>query len=282
MSGGEILRSFAFLYSQTKDPQWLQRARLVAEYYWRSHHPVTNLIPNRPNAGSSRFDGSHFDTSITACLCPCLLDASDWTGDGAFREQALAYLKAYAKYGYDTAEGKYWGSLQLDGTPVPGPRERSGYAQYEPRGHVDLWQPYAAGYEQPLPTAIVYADVCLAGRDEQLVAAAQRWAAWIRRSWPPIQCEEQSWYAAYAQSWAPQGTYAGYYGQTISFFLRMHELEPDAGHREFAQAVAREAVAKLFHQGLFRGHPAKPYYESMDGVGDLLCALLELDSPSQR
>lgn len=77
MSGGEILRSFAFLYSQTKDPQWLRRTRLVADYYWRSRHPDTNLIPNRPNAGSQRFDGSHFDTSITGHLCPCLLDAAD-------------------------------------------------------------------------------------------------------------------------------------------------------------------------------------------------------------
>ncbi len=282
MSGGEILRSFAFLYRQTKDPLWLQRARLVADYYWRSRHPTTNLIPNRPNAGSERFDGSHFDTSITAHLCPCLLDASDWTGDTAFREQALTYLKAYAKYGYDAVAGQYWGSLQLDGTPVPGPRVTGGYAQYEPRGHIDLWQPYAAGYEQPLPTAVAYADACRNGRDEQLVTAAQRWAACIRRNWPPSQCEEQSWYATYARQWAPQGTYAGYYGQTIAFFLQMYELTGDVQHREFAHEVAREAVAKLYHQGLFRGHPAKPYYESLDGVGDLLCALLELDPPSPQ
>ncbi|MCP4455511.1 MAG: hypothetical protein GY809_28975 [Planctomycetes bacterium] len=46
---------------------------------------------------------------------------------------------------------------------------------------------------------------------------------------------------------------------------------------EQAQQMADEAVKKLFVNGIFRGHPAKPYYESMDGVGYLLNALLDLD-----
>ena len=44
-----------------------------------------------------------------------------------------------------------------------------------------------------------------------------------------------------------------------------------------ARETADDAIAKLFHNGLFRGHPAKPYYEAVDGVGYLLYALLELD-----
>ena len=232
-----------------------------------SRHPATNLIPNRPNAGSERFDGSHFDTSITAYLCPWLLDASDWTGDPVFRDQALVYLKAYARYGYDAAAEQYWGSLQLDGTPVPGPRVMGGYAQYEPRGHIDLWQPYAAGYEQPLPTAIAYANACRASRDEQLLAAAQRWAACIRRNWPPNKCEEQSWYATYARQWAPQGNVCRLLRPDDSFFVRMHELTGDAEYRQFAHEVAREAVAKLFHQGLFRGHPPSPTTSRSTGSG---------------
>jgi hypothetical protein len=41
--------------------------------------------------------------------------------------------------------------------------------------------------------------------------------------------------------------------------------------------LADTAISKLHHKGLFRGHPAKPYYEAMDGVGYLMYALLELD-----
>lgn len=57
----------------------------------------------------------------------------------------------------------------------------------------------------------------------------------------------------------------------------MHRLTGEAEYKQFAREVAREAVSKLHYQGLFRGHPAKPYYESVDGVGYLLYALVQLD-----
>ncbi len=54
-------------------------------------------------------------------------------------------------------------------------------------------------------------------------------------------------------------------------------LRPVEGCLSNARDVADEAVARLYHHGLFRGHPGKPYYEAMDGVGQLLYALLGLD-----
>lgn len=56
MSGGEVLCGFALLYQKTNDPVWLERAQLVADYYWRACDPTTQLVPNRPNAGQERFD----------------------------------------------------------------------------------------------------------------------------------------------------------------------------------------------------------------------------------
>ena len=47
--------------------------------------------------------------------------------------------------------------------------------------------------------------------------------------------------------------------------------------RGVAHQAADAAVSKLYHKGLFRGHPAKPYYEAMDGVGHLMYALLQLE-----
>lgn len=277
MSAGEVLYAFAFLYSQARDAKWLDRARLVANYHWSARHGQTQLIPNRPNAGADRFDGSHFDTSITGLYCHSLLAAWQCAGEALFRDQALTYLKAYGRHGYDEKAGKFWGSLKLDGTPVPGPRVVAGYAQYEPRGHVDLWQPYAAGYEMPIATAQCYAWAHLVTRDEELLKTARRWADCIRRELPPRSCQKESWYRRYAEDWAPHGTYAGHYGGTISFFLCLHEATGQADYLESARAVARDAVSRLYYRGLLRGHPAKPYYESIDGVGYLLCALLQLD-----
>lgn len=277
MSGGEILGGFALLYQKTNDPVWLERARLVADYYWRARDPTTQLVPNRPNAGQERFDGGHFDTSITAFLCHRLLTAGRLTGDPQFTLQALVYLKAYAKYGYDEPTGRYWGSLKLDGAPVPGPRVRGGYEQYEPRGHIDLWQPYAAGYEHPIATAQTYALAAELTGDEDLLLAARRWADSIRSAFPPQHCDRNAWYHDYSSNWAPHGTYAGLYGQTISFLLHLAHITGEPAYRDLARQVAREAVSKLYYRGLFRGHPCKPYYESIDGVGYLLYALLQLD-----
>ncbi len=278
MSAGEILRAFAFLHHQTKEPRLRDRARLLAEYYWQHRDPGTNLIPNRPNAGPKRFDGSHFDTSIAGLYCRCLLDAFDWTDDAVFRDHAVAYLKAYARHGYDATTGKFWGSLRLDGTPVPGPRLRDGYAQYEPRGHIDLWQPYVAGYEHPLDAAITYVLAAETTGDAELIEAAERWAEFIERGLPAGPCQTGTWYDSYARHQALQGAYADHYGKTIMFFLGMRRLSGEARYETMARRVADEAIEKLYHNGLFRGHPAKPYYESMDGVGTLLMALLELEN----
>ena len=281
MSGGEMLEAFAFLYSKTHDRLWLDRSRLLADYYWKARHPETKLIPNRPNAGAGRFDGGHFDTSITAFHCRALLRAWQLTGDAAFRNYAAAYLKAYAKYGYDPQAKHFWGSLKLDGTPDPGPRVVGGYAQYEPRGHIDLWQPYVAGYEHAIGTAQVYAWAAQLTGDRGITEAAGRWAALVARNLPPKGCNPKTWYGWYATDWAPHGTYAGHYGRAISFFLRMHAITKDKAHLATARAVAREAVSKLYYRGLLRGHPAKPYYEAIDGVGYLLIALIQLDEAVQ-
>jgi rhamnogalacturonyl hydrolase YesR len=54
-------------------------------------------------------------------------------------------------------------------------------------------------------------------------------------------------------------------------------MTQDAEYLDFAKDMADEAISKLYHQGLFRGHPAKPYYEATAGAGFLLYALLQLN-----
>jgi hypothetical protein len=278
-TAGEILRSFAFLYHETGDRKWLDRAKLLADYYWHRRNPATNLVAMAPRL-ATRYDGRHFDTTITGLYCSRLLDAFEWTKDAQFRDQAVAYLKAYARYGFDSKTGKFWGSLRLDGTPEPGPRvlgsTEADYQRYEPRGHVDLWQPYAGADEQPLGTARTYVDAAKLTGDAELIEAARRWAECIRQALPPGPCLAEAYYEKYARTWAPHGTYAGYYGQTIAFFVGMSRLTGEAKYGDLARSVANEAVAKLYYRGLFRGHPCKPYYEAMDDVGVFLEALLQL------
>jgi len=289
MAAGGYMESFAFWYQQTHETVWLDRARLLANYHWKRRDLKTDLMANRPNAGPNRFDGSHFDTSITAFYCHALLRCFELTEDPQFKDQAITQLKAYRKFGYDEQTGKFFGSMTLSGQPVPGPRvmitnvadkyataTEEQYWVYEPRGYLDLWQPYVIGYEHPLATAQCYAYAALITGDSELRDTAEKLARWVQSEFPPRSCETNSWYRGYAEDFAPAGTYAGNYGQIISLELQLFLLTGEKAHLSQARIVADEAIAKLYYNGLFRGHPAKPYYEAMDGVGQLLYALLQL------
>jgi len=277
MSGGAFIEAFVFMYSQTKDQQWLDRAKRVADYYWNRRDPKTNLLPERPNAGRGRFDGGSFVTANTGLYCHSLLKAFEISGEASFRDQAVAYLKAYAELGYDKKTGKFWGALKMDGTPIPGPRVKDGYGQYEPRGHLDLWEPYVAGYQYPIYTAQAYAYAYELTKEPIFLQTADRFAAWIKRAPPGTPESADTWYDDYSSGPGRKGTYAGKYGRTISFFLHLYVVTGDRQYLDDARVLADTAVDKLCHNGLLRGHPAKPYYEAMDGVGYLLYALLELD-----
>ncbi len=281
MSGGAIMHAFAFLYTKTQEPAWLDRAKLIAKYYWERRNPQTDLIPERPNAGSDRFDGGSFVTAITGCYCHALMKCYELTGESMFLDHALAYLKAYAKYGYDPQSGLFWGALKLDGTPIPGPRMKEGYAKYEPRGHLDLWEPYVAGYQFPLYTAQAYAHAFHLSREPLMLQTAQRFARWIVKTPPGSQESENTWYDEYNEKFGHQGTYAEKYGRAISFFLHLYALTKDKSYLDQARTYAERAMTKLHHKGLFRGHPAKPYYEAVDGVGFLLYALVELEQATK-
>jgi len=281
MSAGAFIEAFAFMYSQTKDQQWLDRAKLIADYYWKRTYPETNLLPERPNAGRGRFDGGSFVTANTGLYCHSLLKAYEITREASFRDRAVAYLKAYAKLGYDEKTGKFWGALKMDGTPIPGPRVKGGYAQYEPRGHLDLWEPYAAGYQYAIYTAQAYAYAYELAGEPVFLTTAERFAAWIKKTPAGTPEAANTWYDDYSKGLGQKGTYAGKYGRTISFLLHLYVVTGECRYLDDARSLADTAIEKLYHKELFRGHPAKPYYEAMDGVGYLLYALLALDQVLQ-
>jgi hypothetical protein len=109
------------------------------------------------------------------------------------------------------------------------------------------------------------------------LTTAERFAAWIKKTPPGTPEAANTWYDDYSHGPGRKGTYAGKYGRTISFFLHLYVVTGERRYLDDARKFADTAIEKLYYKGLFRGHPAKPYYEAMDGVGYLLYALLELD-----
>jgi len=280
MSGASFIDAFAFLYSRTGEKIWLDRARLLESYYHNRRNRNTDLFPDRPNAGTDRFDGGAFVTSITGCYCRGLMNASVLSGEDRFRDRAADYLIAYGKYAYDQETGKYFGALKLDGRTMPGPRTVGDYAQYEPRGYLDLWEPYVAGYQFPLYTAGAFTRAYSLTKQPELLTAAERFAKWLDRTPPGTVETEKTWYSPYTNGPGKRGTYAGKYGRAIQLYLQLYELTGKPTYFARARETADTATEKLYENGLFKGHPAKPYYEAIDGVGFLLQALMALDGRS--
>jgi pectate lyase-like protein/dockerin type I repeat protein len=290
MSTASFLDAFAFM--STKQPgfipgesdrntdTWIKRAKLLDDYVWQARDPSTNLTPHTSNPGI-RWDQIRSTTTTPGVYVPALLKAFQATGDAYFRDRALAYLSAWDQYHYDAASGSFWGSLHLDGTPVPGPRLTDGsYEQYEPSGLIDMWAPEFVTAEHNPDVPQAYAEAYEILGEPALLAAAEHWTGPLRESLFQRQTLEDSWYAGYSNAWAPLGTYAEHYGRAIDFFVTMYDLTSDESHLFSARDYAKEAISLLWYDGLMRGHPGKPYYEALDGVGVLLESLLALDRQS--
>lgn len=275
--GGELVLENAFLYGQTKDATYLQRAKTVANRHWNARNPETNLPPDAPSTGD-RYDAHHAFTTITGPYVALLLKSYEASGDPWFRDCALAYLKAYLKYGWDDSAGQWCAMLALDGTPVMDQEKGDGYDVWKPTGYIDIWRTIMFSYEFPLLAAqsSIYAWE-LTG-DADALESARHWGTNIRGALPVA--DGRRWAKeleeAMPGSHALGGTYAENYGRAISFFLRLHRATKDEADLQLAHDLAREAIDKLVENGWVKGHPAKPYYESTDGVGYLLYALVEL------
>lgn len=276
--GGSLVLAFAAAHAATGEATWLERAARVADWHAGHRHPETGLLADAPSTGS-RYDALHCMTSVTGPFCLQLCRASEVSGDPRFAALARDLLLAYDRHGWDEAAGTYHGMLTLDGRPIADHPANEGYGVWAPDGHVDVWRTLMFSYEFPLATAQATLAAHAATGDERLLPVAQRWARAIEAAGPPS-CGRR-WGPAVRAALgedAPTGAYAESYGRAIAFFDRLGRVTGEEQHRARARALAQEAVERLVRDDLVCGHPGKPYYEVTDGVGLLLCALLELES----
>ncbi|MBN1556389.1 MAG: PEP-CTERM sorting domain-containing protein [Phycisphaerae bacterium] len=282
-AGGSLISAFATMYNQTRDPVYLQRAKTVENWHWSQRDPTTNLVADAPGLSGVRYDGDHCFTTVTGPYAWQLMNAYEQTGDADFLDHAATYIKAYEQYGWDDQAETYWAMLQMDGTPVVDPLQGGGYDIWAPTGHVDLWKTTIYSYEFPLLAAQSAIRAYELTGDADLLVAAEHWAATIELQLP-VQLGERfgdALLAAMPELAETDGSYAEDYGRTISFYVHLYEATGDEDYLALAEQVAQDAVEKLYVNGIFRGHVAKPYYEATNGVGVLLDSLLELDAAVQ-
>lgn len=275
MTGGEFIAAFAYLYWETGRPELLERALRAARVHWNARNRESNLAPNQAEPEEwdlTRFDAITTDTSISGLWCSRLLAASALTNNSELREMAVAELTAFLKYQWAGVE-RPWGQLNLNGSPVRGPRapipegvpnHRIPYECWAPRGELDLWPAYMLGYEYPQETALTYVFAHRVTREPQMLEGALRWARVYSGEIEKL--KERG------------GTYAQHYGMIVSFFVELANETGDQTHLSTAKRYADQAIELLFNGKILRGHPAKPYYEAADGVGFLCYGLLQLQA----
>ena len=277
-SGGLLVHALAFLGQQSGFEEYTDRAELVQSYHWNSRNPETGLFPSDPDHAGVRWDGDYCTTMEIGLYCYYLLKAYVLSGREVFRDHALATMKAYVRYAWDPNAKKFYGALLVsDGRPAICSRRHPNYKCQLPSGYLDLWEPYNYGWEWPLASAQNYAYAYTLTGDKAMLEAARNWATYINENPPETGCRVDSWVELYARLFSKQGTFAEHYGRVISFFVNMYANTGDQAYLEDARRFAREAVSKLYYKGLFRGHPARPFYATTDGVGYLLVSLLQLD-----
>lgn len=288
-SGQSFLHLFATMYKETGESHFLDKAKTVTNWHWNNRNKATNLPADCPGL-LSRYDGNHTFTTVCGPHAIGLLEAYRITGDEYFRDIANTYIKAYDKYGWNPKEKTYWAMLTLDGRPVPQEPRGSGYDEFKPTGPVNVWRTTFYSYEFTIPAgqaamlAYELSGDSAATRDKELLAIAKRWASVIENDMPAKTGRrfKDKLEASMPLAKDLGGAYAEDYGRTISLFVHLYRATDDKKYLDLAHELAEDAVRKLFHNGLFKGHAAKPYYETTNGVGILLYALLELDSPDKE
>lgn len=304
------------------DTENLARAKLVTDWHWRQRNPATNLVAFQPGnllhgREAWEFYGRSFASAITGPHAARLLHSYELTGDEHFRDVAVAYLLAYDKYGWQEELQTFVGMLNLDGTvttvddvhpaylsQLPGQaKEPDPEYSVPPIGPVDIWPTTIFPLDYPLLTAqaSIYAYELTPQEDTETRAAlltmARHWATAIENALPPQtgRTFRHTLAEVLPESRTTRGTYAANYGRAISFLLHLYRATDEEKYLQLSENIAKEAVEKLYvtteiedangqkpTYGIFKGHPAKPYYEAVDGVGFLLFALLELSFPEEN
>lgn len=318
-SGSSFIEAFAFMHAVEPDEKpYLDRARLVTDWHYRHRNPETNLVAFQPGnllhgREAWEFYGTTFASAITGPHAAALLRASERTGDSYFRQVATDYLLAYDRYGWQEEEQTFVGMLNLDGSITTAEDAPADYQsqlpdrgvepdpEYSvpPLGPVDIWPTTIYPLDYPLLTAqaAIYAYEQTPPEEEatrqKLLTMARHWATAIENAMPPRAGRTFQKTLARAMPGVEEGgTYAANYGRAISFFVHLYRATSDERYLKLAEDLADDAIDKLYVSvevmndegeiepyGIFKGHPAKPYYEAVDGVGFLLLALIDLENP---
>ena len=254
-AGAVLVETLAWLNERVGDPALAEMALRMARFSWSHRGAGTDLLENSPVF--DRWDKLVCTTEV-GLWAGSLLRAAQRTGLDEFRAMARDAVAAYLRVGYDAQAGRYYGRLRVaDGAPERGAK----VTPYQPDVHSDLWLALFPSHDYPMSLA----ESCLAlyrsTGEAAFLEGVQRWARIIEEELPAR---------------GGRGAYAEHYGRCIHFLCGASQALDSERMRSLARRVADEALAVLYAEGMFRGHPGEDRYDAVDGVGFLMLGLLYL------
>lgn len=168
-SGGAWIVAWCFLYKQTGDERYLNWAETMADYFWSIRHQETGLLAAHPAdpayPESTRNERARQRASRTeymgqlAWFAPNLLRAADLLGEDngcKFRQQALAYIRAFTERMEIASDGSFFATFDLKRGKPLFPKITDGWAFVSQQDERYPWANRVLGIRAPIALAFAY------------------------------------------------------------------------------------------------------------------------------
>lgn len=261
--GGILVYSLAYLFQKTNDDTYLKQAQSIINYSYQHRDEVTGLIANCPT--QDRWD-RYTSTTEVGHWARYVLKAAELVPDpfsDSWRSVIDSVVSKWLKYGFNNAEGQFYGGLDVSSASPFKPVQE--YA-YQPGKHSNIWNPLFPTHDYPLQMAETCIELYRLTDKTIYKQASERWLEHIQR-----QVKNRD---------VDQLLYAENYGRIIHYLINYQETFAFSPARKLANRLAEEAVEQLYLDefGMFRSHTGENRYDAVDGIGLLSLSLLQLQT----
>jgi hypothetical protein len=153
-----------------------------------------------------------------------------------------------------------------DGSPVLTGKTAFAVDDYFPGDYADMWNAMFPTHDYPMACAETCLDFYRRTKAARYREAVERWAAVVKNSPAPKTAKDG------------RGAYAELFGRAIHFLTGAGAILNNPQYTALAHKLAGEAIGTLYAHGMFRSHAGEDRFDSVDGVGYLLLALIYLET----
>ena len=135
-----------------------------------------------------------------------------------------------------------------------------------PGHYIDLWSAQFPSHDYPMVFAETCVELYRRTKSPQYKEAVDRWVGVVKEHPAPTTAQDG------------HGAYAELFGRAIQFLTDAGQTFNNPQYTAQARKLADASISTLFAYDMFRSHASEDRYDSVDGVGYLLLALIYLQT----